>query len=149
MDDLSLWIYIAMFGVAFVAGFVDAIAGGGGLITIPMLMAVGLPPHAALATNKFQALCGTAMASWHFARSGILDFRRVIIPSLWVFVCSGLGSLAVLSISPEYLRAVIPFLLIAIFLYVLFRQKLGESVRDEKLKLFKFSFIFVDDVGFY
>ena len=40
MDDLSLWIYIAMFGVAFVAGFVDAIAGGGGLITIPMLMAV-------------------------------------------------------------------------------------------------------------
>ena len=37
MEDLSLWIYIAMFGVAFVAGFVDAIAGGGGLITIPML----------------------------------------------------------------------------------------------------------------
>ena len=89
MEDLSLWIYIAMFGVAFVAGFVDAIAGGGGLITIPMLMAVGLPAHAALATNKFQALWGTAMASWHFARSGLLDFKAIIIPSLWVFVCSG------------------------------------------------------------
>ena len=149
MDDLSLWIYIAMFGVAFVAGFVDAIAGGGGLITIPMLMAVGLPPHVALATNKFQALWGTAMASWHFARSGLLDFRRVFISSLWVFVCSGLGSLAVLSISPEYLRAVIPFLLIAIFLYVLFSRGVGQSDRDAKLKPFIFYFIFGAAIGFY
>lgn len=56
--DISLWVYLALFGAAFLAGAIDAIAGGGGLITVPVLLAAGLSPAEALATNKLQGCAG-------------------------------------------------------------------------------------------
>ncbi|MBQ7271408.1 MAG: TSUP family transporter, partial [Campylobacter sp.] len=52
--EFEIWHFVVAFLAAFFAGFVDAIAGGGGMIALPALLAIGVPPHAALATNKFQ-----------------------------------------------------------------------------------------------
>jgi uncharacterized membrane protein YfcA len=59
-----------------VAGTVDAIAGGGGLLTVPALLASGLPPHLALATNKGQSVFGAAAALARFSHAGMVPFRR-------------------------------------------------------------------------
>lgn len=149
MEDLSLWMYIAMFGVAFVAGFVDTIAGGGGLITLPVLLGAGVSPHIALATNRMQACFGSGMASLHFIRSGFVDIKSLIWVILWIFVCAAAGTFAVLAISPNALKIIIPFLLIIIFFYVLFSPKTIEEDRAAKLAPFAFYAIFGALLGFY
>ena len=66
----GLWQLPLLFGVGLVAGFVDSVAGGGGLITIPVLLNLGLGPQQALGTNKLQAAFGSGSASWHYAEAG-------------------------------------------------------------------------------
>ena len=66
--EVGLEVIAALMAVAFVAGVIDAMAGGGGLLTIPALMAAGVPPVAAIATNKLQSSFGTASAVYAFAR---------------------------------------------------------------------------------
>jgi uncharacterized membrane protein YfcA len=96
---------------AFAAGVVDAIAGGGGLITLPALLAAGLPPAAALATNKGQAVFGAAASTFEFTRRGAVDRAR----APYSFVAAALGSLLgawlVLRVSPATLRPVLVALL--------------------------------------
>lgn len=75
----------ALLGVLFVAilaGFIDSTAGGGGLLTIPALMAAGMPPAQALATNKLQACGGSISASLYFIRRGVVNWptRSLISP---------------------------------------------------------------------
>jgi len=78
--DLPIWIYLALFATAFVAGAIDAIAGGGGLITVPVLLAAGLSPAQALATNKLQGCAGTLSASYHFIKKGQVDLKQMRPP---------------------------------------------------------------------
>jgi hypothetical protein len=66
-------IVLLLVAVAFVAGFVDAIAGGGGLLTLPALLAAGLPPHLALGTNKGQSVWGSAASLATYRRAGLVD----------------------------------------------------------------------------
>ncbi len=89
---------------AFLAGAVDAIGGGGGIITVPALLAAGLPPHAALGTNKAQAVWGSAAAIVRFARAGLLDRRSVLLSFPPALVGSAVGALLVLRVSPGVLR---------------------------------------------
>jgi uncharacterized membrane protein YfcA len=111
------------------AGTVDAIAGGGGLITVPALLAAGLPPHAALATNKGQSVFGSCAALITFWRAGRIT--RGLAP--WTFSLGLAGSLAgaaaVLAVSPDRLRPVIIVLLIvAAGLLVIRKPKRDEDV---------------------
>lgn len=145
----ELYLYIIMFIVAFVAGFIDSIAGGGGLITIPALLGAGIPPHMALATNKLQACFGSGMASWHFARLGLVDIKRLLPAILWVFISAGFGAFAVLLLSARILEYLIPILLIIIFFYTIFSKKLGENEQISRLSPFVFYFIFGGLIGFY
>jgi len=118
-----------------VAGLVDSIAGGGGLITIPALLGVGLPPQVALGTNKLQASFGSGSATLTFIRSGSVnpgDCRTGII-----FTALGalLGTLTVQLLDPNLLRRVIPWLLIAIVGYMLATPRLGfEDIRPRLRK---------------
>ena len=61
--------------LVFLAGYVDAIAGGGGLISLPAYMIAGLPTHAAIATNKMSSTMGTTIATWHYAKSGYIQWK--------------------------------------------------------------------------
>ena len=73
--ELELLTLVALFGVALIAGFIDAIAGGGGLVTMPALLLTGVPPHMALGANKFSACLGTCVALGNFARSNLVLWR--------------------------------------------------------------------------
>ena len=126
----SSWLLPLLFATGFIAGLVDAIAGGGGLITIPALLAVGLPPHVALGTNKFQSTFGSGSAMLHFIRSGTVNLRQCALGVVWTAVGSGLGAVVVQRLDPGFLRLVIPYLLLAIAGYLLVAPRLGyEDVR--------------------
>ena len=121
-DLLTLTMLIA---AAFVAGLVDAVAGGGGLITVPVLMGIGLPPQVALGTNKLQASFGSGSAMLHFIRSGTVKLSDCIGGIIWTSAGAAAGVLAVHRIDPTILRHVIPWLLILIAVYTLLTPTLG------------------------
>lgn len=112
--------------VAFGAATLDAMAGGGGLITIPALLAAGVPPVAALGTNKLQSACGTAGAAFAFWRKGHIDLRRFARPALASFVGAGIGAALVQAIDPRFLSGLLPILLVAMALYFLFGPRLSD-----------------------
>ena len=111
---------------AFAAGIVDAIAGGGGLLTLPALLAVGLPPQLAIPTNKGQSTFGTtASFASYWARGGIAFGAG--------FVGSCCGALALLSMRPEPLRPVVIVLLTLAAAIVLLRGRIHALARPRKL----------------
>ena len=112
---------------AFVAGTIDALAGGGGLITIPALMAAGIPPVQAIATNKLQSSFGTTSAVVTFARRGLIDFRRFLWPVVASFAGSVGGAIALQVVDPSFLTGLVPVLLVAIAAYFLFGPKASET----------------------
>ncbi|HTG63481.1 MAG TPA: TSUP family transporter, partial [Sphingomicrobium sp.] len=73
------WVYAALTAVALVTGFIDAIAGGGGLIMMPALLSAGVPPVQALATNKLQSMFGTGTACFNYWRKGLVDWRANVL----------------------------------------------------------------------
>jgi uncharacterized protein len=97
---------------AFAAGVVDAIAGGGGLLTLPALLALGLPPHVALGTNKGQAVFGAASSFWTFWRKKEIDRDRAPVGFLLALAGSAVGAWLVLQVRPEPLRPVVIVLLL-------------------------------------
>jgi len=113
MHPLTVPQILLLCGAAFCAGTIDAIAGGGGLISIPALLAVGLPPHVALGTNKGQALFGSLAAAIRYGHAGLVDLRSARITFPMAFVGSLGGAALVLVIRPEVLRPLVLVLLIA------------------------------------
>ena len=99
--EFELYVYAIFLAVGIVAGFIDAIAGGGGIITIPVLLAAGIPPHLALGTNKLQAVFGSGMASLNFIRKGFIAWRDVWVGVCYTFVGAVLGTYAILLINPD------------------------------------------------
>jgi uncharacterized membrane protein YfcA len=71
---IDLWLYPVLTAVAVLAGFIDAIAGGGGLIMVPALLFAGVPPLGTLGTNKLQSMFGTAMAFRNYSAKGLVEW---------------------------------------------------------------------------
>ena len=109
-------------GAAVAAGFVDAIAGGGGLITLPALLLAGLPPAQALGANKSQSVFGSGMALACFARSPLLDRRRASRSFLPALAGAALGVALVTAVPPDVLRPLVMALLFAVALLLLLRR---------------------------
>lgn len=107
-------IIVALTIVGFVAGLVDAIAGGGGVLTLPALLSAGLPAHFALGTNKGCSTFGTAMATATFARKGRLQVRRTLLGFSAGAIGALIGARLQLATSPRVLRPVVLVLLIAV-----------------------------------
>ncbi len=109
---LALPTLAALALAAFAAGFVDAVAGGGGLLTVPALLVAGLPPHAALATNKGQAVFGAVSSAISFWRRDGVDRARAPISFLAALAGSFLGAAAVLAVPPGPLKPIVLGLLL-------------------------------------
>jgi uncharacterized membrane protein YfcA len=119
---LSPLTLLLLVGAAFAAGFVDAIAGGGGILTVPALLAAGLPPHLAFGTNKGQSVWGTAAALAKFARAGLVDRARALPAFVAGFAGSLGGAQLVLLLPPATLRPLVLALLVVVALWLALRR---------------------------
>lgn len=149
MPELTIsWIFLLMM-VALLAGFIDAIAGGGGLLTIPALLLAGLNPVQALATNKLQASFGSFTATRFFVRAGLVKPWA----ERWAMVAAGAGAcagaLAIQWFDPDWLLQVMPFALMAIAVYLLLARNAGRGVSEPQLNSPAFNSSAVPAVGFY
>lgn len=133
----------------FFAGFVDSIAGGGGLITVPVLLSVGIPPHLALGTNKLQSSFGSFTAALNYSRSGLVDFKRVLPGILFTACGAVIGTTTIQHLSGGFLSRFIPVMLLAVFLYFLFSPELGTVEKAAKIPDKLFYGIFGMLLGFY
>jgi len=129
MDALSISAFLWLLLAGLLAGFVDAIAGGGGIISLPALLATGMPPHLALGTNKLQGTCGSLTAALNYSRKGLVNLREIPMGVFFTALGALTGTVTVQVLSPDFLRNIILFLLIGVFLYTLFSPDLGKLDR--------------------
>ena len=127
------WTYAAMTATAVLTGFIDSIAGGGGLIMMPALLFAGVPPLNALATNKLQSTFGTAVATWNYARKGLVDVRPHVGTLTAIFVGAALGVVLVQRISGDALKLIIPLCLVILAAYVLLSPRMADENAQERI----------------
>lgn len=140
---------LALIAAAAAAGFIDAIAGGGGLVTVPALLLAGVPPAQALATNKVQGAFGAATAALAYARGGHVDLRRQAGAAALAFAAGLAGALAVSALPVQALRYGLPVVLIGIALYFALKPGLSDRDRTERLRPPAFTALIVPVIGFY
>jgi uncharacterized membrane protein YfcA len=146
---MELWHFALLLLAGLAAGFIDAIAGGGGLITVPALLWAGLPVDAALGTNKMQSCCGTALAVRNYSRAGLIHWREVRIGVLVTLVFAAIGAWCVERLDPELLRRAVPWLLIGIAVYTVFSPRMGEVQKTARLSPLTFALFGGAVLGFY
>ncbi len=149
MLQISLQLKALLVGTGLLAGTVDAIAGGGGLITLPILITVGLPAHLALGTNKLQSSVGTAVATYNYYKNKLFSFQVIAKGLIFGFLGASAGSLSAQYINSFVLQMALPFLMLAIFLYTLFSPDLGLIDRHQRMKEPFFYMLFGFGLGFY
>ncbi len=149
LDGLTPTVLLVLFFVAVLAGFVDSIAGGGGLLVIPTLFAVGLSPAQVFGTSKLGACFGSFSASLTFIRRGEVQVRPMLGIIAATFIGSVLGALTLQVIDAGILRDLIPFLLITIALYMLLAKNAGAFETHRRLGEVAFALIFGIGLGFY
>ncbi|MDX3774464.1 TSUP family transporter [Chromatiaceae bacterium AAb-1] len=128
---LDFGLLLILCGVAFIAGFIDAIAGGGGLLTVPALLTAGLPPHVVLGTNKLAATFGSLVASWTYYSKKLFNPRFWKRSLLYTAFGAILGTIAADQLSKEILEKILPLFILLAAIYTLFNR----LQPDEKLDL--------------
>ncbi|HYD59593.1 MAG TPA: TSUP family transporter [Noviherbaspirillum sp.] len=146
---LSPEILAMLFGAAAIAGFVDAIAGGGGLITIPVLLLAQVPPIQALATNKLQASSGSLTASMMVIRRGLVKVPEVRTLFICSLIGSVMGAFAVQFVNAKTLDVLIPIVLVSIALYFLLAPNAGAVDKKPRLNRGAYQGVVVPGIGFY
>ncbi len=121
-----LWILCPLI---LIAGMVDAIAGGGGLISLTAYYAVGLPPHLALGNNKFSSLWGTSVACWRYIRSGHISWRYALLSAVGALTGSALGARLSLSVDERYLQLLLVLVVPALAVFILWKPDFGRNER--------------------
>lgn len=140
---------LILFVVAFIAGWVDSIGGGGGLISIPALLWAGYTPLEALATNKLQASFGSSTATVNYRRHGLVDIKGQKLTVALTFLGSVCGTLAVQQIDSSLLEKAIPVLLMLFAVYFLFSPKISDIDRHQLITPRTFAMTVGFAVGFY
>lgn len=147
--ELELSTILLLMLAALVAGFIDSIAGGGGLITLPALLATGMPPALALGTNKLQSCFGSLTATLYFWRQGLIQLKGLWPHILCTFAGSALGTLLVQHIDPSLLSKLLPFLLIGFSIYFLFSPRISNEDSEQRISPLAFAFLIGTSIGFY
>ncbi len=111
------------------AGFVDSIAGGGGLISVPVLLSIGMPPQIALGTNKLQSSFGSFSASIYYIKKGEANLKEAGKGIFFTFIGAVIGSWSIQQLDSSFIKHIIPFMLLIVFLYTLFSGKMGYKSR--------------------
>jgi uncharacterized protein len=149
MAEFSMFNLFMMLVVGLFAGTINAMAGGGGLLTIPALMAIGIPPLGAIATNYPPAVAANISASFRFWQHGQLhlniEWPRALI-SLFFGIC---GGIAVQHIPNDFLKLLIPIMLILIALWLITNPQAGNTVASAKISERAYSMFVLPWISFY
>ncbi len=149
MESLSYDVLLLLMGTAAVAGVVDAIAGGGGLIVLPMLLWAGVAPIQALATNKLQGVFGTLTSSYRFVRSDTVDLRSLRTAILATFVGASMGAVSVQFMGSDRLARIVPAMLIGVAVYLLAFPRVGAVRARSRMSHAAFGWALGTGIGFY
>jgi uncharacterized membrane protein YfcA len=147
--DLTLQILFFLFLAGFAAGFIDSIAGGGGLVTVPAMLLAGLPPLETLGTNKLQSLFGSGSATLAYAKQGHVNLREQLPMALMSGLGAAFGAFAATLLPGDILEAFLPVLLVAVAVYFALKRNIGDVDRHARIKPFLFGMTFVPFIGFY
>lgn len=149
MFEIATPLALTLIGAAFVAGFVDSIAGGGGLLSVPALLLCGVSPLQALATNKLQGMVGAGTAFANYVHAGQVhptDGWRTAAVSL---IFGAVGSLAASALPSDLLKLIMPPILIAIALFFALKPGLDDQPRPRRLSPMVFSAAVVPVIAGY
>ncbi|MGL4311654.1 MAG: TSUP family transporter [Paracoccaceae bacterium] len=149
MFELTLTIAVLLVLAGFLAGFIDSIAGGGGLIAVPALLLSGMDPVQALATNKVQGTFGSGTACWNYAARGLVDLRTQAWPAIAAGVASVAGASLVSSLPTDTLKLGLPVLLIAVALFFALKPGLSDADGRRRLGPTAFALTAAPLIGFY
>ncbi|WP_372770871.1 TSUP family transporter [Pseudoalteromonas sp.] len=149
LTQLTLEILMFLFFVALIAGFLDTLAGGGGLLTVPALMISGIPPITALATNKFQSTFGTATASLMMLRNKRIHWQHIKPLMLAAFVGSVIGTIVVQFINTSALNFIIPIVILSIAIYFLLTPAETNELTKPTLSESKYKRYVIPAIGCY
>lgn len=149
MEHLSVIWAATLFVTALSAGFVDTIAGGGGLITIPMLLVAGVPPHVALGTNRLQAGIGELAATTTFYRKKALPLASLKLGVVFTAIGASLGTFLVSQIDGKQLTPIILVLMVTITLYSIFSKSLSQEQGQPRMSEPAYYVLAGLGIGFY
>jgi hypothetical protein len=149
MTDPNALHFLLFFVTGLVAGTVDAIAGGGGLIMVPVLLATGIPAPVVLGTNKLGAVFGTASSAYAYDRKGAVTLRDCLPGLSITALASVAGAWTASRLSSDFLGQVIPWLLAVIVIFAALRPSLDSSAARPVLARIPFYLIFGCMLGFY
>ncbi len=147
--DITPFIAVLLFGTGLLAGFVDSIAGGGGLIALPVLLSTGIPPQIALGTNKLQGSFGTLSATINFIRKGKASLKDNLPGIGATLAGAAAGAIAIQMIDAGFIRHIIPFMLLIVFVYTLMQKNLGLVPGPQRMGRLAFFMLFGLGLGFY
>lgn len=133
LNDIGYFAISVLFFVAIIAGIVDTIAGGGGLITLPMLLFFNIPPVTALGTNRLQATIGEFSAIVFFIRKKALNFNFLRNGIIFTTIGAAIGTVLAYSINEKTLAFALPVLLLIMAVYSLFSHKVLKDVESHQL----------------
>ena len=128
--EMSWAMTFFLWGMVFFGGFVDSVAGGGGLITLPAYLFTGMPAYTAFACNKFSGSCGTIFSAFRFFRHGALDIKVSVIAASGSLIGSAAGAKIVLYLNESTLKAMLAVVLPFAALFILFKRNYGEENRS-------------------
>lgn len=142
-------VLLALFAMATLAGWVDSIGGGGGLISLPALLWAGFSPLQTLATNKLQSSFGSYTATLNYTRHGLVDIKAQKLAVVMAFIGSAAGTWLVQQLDASLLAKAIPVLLMLFALYFLFSPRIGDVDRHQLLTPGQFALSAGLGIGFY
>ena len=142
-----LYTFLVIMG--FLAGVVDAVAGGGGLISLPALTFTGMPISMVLGTNKLQSSIGTSMAVFKYYKDGLINFKTVSRGLVMGFIGACLGAVTANYVSNDFMRYLVPVLMLGVFVFNLINPKLGVHEGRKRMGELTFFSIFGFMLGFY
>ena len=129
--ELSIWTFLIVCPLTFLGGFVDAVAGGGGLISLPAYMIAGVPVHNAIATNKLSSGMGTTISTYRLAKLGYIPWRRAALCILMAIIGSSAGANLALMVDAELFKRIMLVIIPLTALYVMRNKKMDEKERSE------------------
>lgn len=131
---LTLETFLIVCPMLFLAGLVDAIGGGGGLISLPAYLLAGVPIHNAIATNKLSSTCGTALATFRFIRQGLVNWRLALPTILFAVLGSSIGANASLATEDGIMEKIL-FVVLPVVAFIVLNPKIFHDNADVPVEL--------------